>query len=123
VYGSEKSFEWPLIEGEDPVLHTAKKPEPEIPSRVSVPDYAHRLPDPIQKFTQSIADAEHLSFIQGGGHGGSHPHLVNEFVSALVEDRDPFPNARQAANWTSVGICAHESALKGGERVDIPDFE
>lgn len=123
VYGSEKSFEWPLIEGEDPVLHTAKKPEPEIPSRVSVPDYAHRLPDPIQKFTQSIADAEHLSFIQGGGHGGSHPHLVNEFVSALVEDRDPFPNAEQAANWTSVGICAHESALKGGERVDIPDFE
>jgi hypothetical protein len=90
---------------------------------VSVPDYAHRLPDPIQKFTQSIADAEHLSFIQGGGHGGSHPHLVNEFVSALVEDRDPFPNAEQAANWTSVGICAHESALKGGERVDIPDFE
>lgn len=123
VYGSKKSFEWPLIEGEDPVLHTAKKPEPEIPSRVSVPDYAHRLPDPIQKFTQSIADAEHLSFIQGGGHGGSHPHLVNEFVSALVEDREPFPNAQQAANWTSVGICAHQSALKGGERVDIPDFE
>lgn len=123
VYGSEKSFEWPLIDGEDPVLHTAKKPEPEIPSRVSVPDYAHRLPDPIQKFTQSIADAEHLSFIQGGGHGGSHPHLVHEFVSALVEDREPFPNARQAANWTSVGICAHQSALKGGDRVAIPDFE
>ena len=39
-------------------------------------------------------DAEHLSFIQGGGHGGSHPHLVNEFVERLVEDRDPWPNAR-----------------------------
>ncbi len=31
--------------------------------------------------SREIHDAEHLSFIQGGGHGGSHPHLVNEFVT------------------------------------------
>lgn len=122
VYGSKKSFEWPLIEGENPVLHTAKKPEPEIAQRVSIPDFADRLPEPIRKFTRSIADEEHLSFIQGGGHGGSHPHLVHEMVSALTEGREPFPNAREAANWTSVGICAHQSALRGGERVDIPDY-
>jgi predicted dehydrogenase len=42
VYGSKKSFEWPLIEGESPVLHTAKKPEPEIPERVTVPADALR---------------------------------------------------------------------------------
>ncbi|MDP7133539.1 MAG: gfo/Idh/MocA family oxidoreductase, partial [Planctomycetota bacterium] len=50
------------------------------------------------------------------------PHLVNEFVSALVEDRDPRPNAVTSANWTCVGICAHESALKGGEIVRLPEF-
>ena len=122
VYGTRKSFEWQLIEGERPVLHTAKKPEPEIASRVEVPDFAHRLPEPIQKFTKSIQDADHLSFVQGGGHGGSHPHMVHEFVSALGEDRDPYPNAATAANWTSVGICAHQSALRGGERVDVPDY-
>ena len=122
VYGSKKSFEWQLITGENPVLHTAKKPEPEIAERVEVPDYAHLLPKEIQKFTQGIVDEEHLSFIQGGGHGGSHPHLVNEFLSALFEDRDPFPNAEQSANWTSVGICAHQSALKGGAIVNVPDF-
>jgi predicted dehydrogenase len=122
VYGTKKSFEWQLIEGEQPVLHTAKRPEPEIASRVEVPDFAHRLPEPIRKFTQSIQDADHLSFIQGGGHGGSHPHMVHEFVSALLEDRDPYPNAATAANWTSVGICAHQSALSGGERVDVPDY-
>ena len=120
VYGSKKSFEWPLIQGEKPVLHTAKKPEPEIASRVEIPDFAHLLPEPIRKFTRSVSDQGHLSYIQGAGHGGSHPHLVNEFVSALVDDRDPFPNAARAANWTSVGICAHQSALKGGARVDIP---
>ena len=122
VYGTKKSFEWTLVEGEPHVLHTAKKPEPEIASHVEVPDYAHLLPAPIRKFTQTIQDAEHLSFVQGGGHGGSHPHLVHEMVSALIEDRDPRPNAKTSANWTCVGICAHESALKGGEVVKLPEF-
>lgn len=122
VYGTKKSFEWALIEGEPHVMHTAKKPEHEIPERVEVPDYAHRLPEPIRQFTQSIQDADHLSFIQGGGHGGSHPHMVNEFLTALAEDRDPWPNAVTSANWTCVGICAHQSALQGGERVALPSF-
>ena len=122
VYGSKKSFEWQLITDENPVLHTAKKPEHEIAERVDVPDYAHLLPEPIRKFTRRVADEDHLSFIQGGGHGGSHPHLVNEFLSALFEDRDPFPNVEQSANWTSVGICAHRSALNGGQIVNVPDF-
>jgi len=122
VYGSKKSFEWALIEGEEHVIHTAKKPEPEIPERVSVPDFAHRLPEPIRKFTSTIQDAEHLSFIQGAGHGGSHPHLVNEFVSALIEDREPRPNAPQSANWTCVGVLAHESAVEGGAIKKLPEF-
>jgi len=122
VYGTKKSFEWTLVEGEPHVIHTAKKPEPEIASKIEVPDFAHLLPEPIRMFTKTIQDADHLSFIQGGGHGGSHPHLVNEFVSALVEDRDPWPNATLSANWTCVGICAHESALKGGEIVRLPEF-
>jgi predicted dehydrogenase len=122
VYGTKKSFEWALVEGEEHVLHTAKKPEPEIPARVQVPDYGHLLPEEIRAFTSTIQDAEHLSFIQGAGHGGSHPHLVNEFVTALVEDRDPWPNAPLSANWTCVGICAHQSATKGGEIVRLPDF-
>ncbi|MDB5388959.1 MAG: oxidoreductase domain protein [Planctomycetaceae bacterium] len=122
VYGTKKSFEWTLVEGEPHVIHTAKKPEHEIASKVEVPDFAHLLPEPIRMFTKTIQDADHLSFIQGGGHGGSHPHLVNEFVSALANDRDPWPNATLSANWTCVGICAHESALKGGEIVKLPEF-
>lgn len=126
VYGSKKSVEWPLIEGEELVVHTAKKPEEEIPEKVVCPDFAHYLPKEIQSFTtQGVYDQEenqHLSFTQGSGHGGSHPHLVHEFLSALVEDRDPFPNAPQSANWTSVGILAHESAMEGGKLMKLPDF-
>ncbi len=127
VYGTKKSFEWPLIEGEDPVIHTAKKPEHEIPERVKTPDYAHLLPKEIQHFTgkgvYDLDDHSHLSFVQGGGHGGSHPHLAHEFISALIEDREPFPNAAQSANWTSVGILAHESAMQGGALIQLPDFK
>jgi predicted dehydrogenase len=125
VYGTKKTVEWPLIEGEELVIHTAKKPEPEIPQRVKSPDYAKLLPPEIQRFTKGVYDADehqHLSFTQGGGHGGSHPHLVNEFVSALVQKRDPYPNAVQSANWTCVGLCAHQSALKGGQIVKLPAF-
>jgi predicted dehydrogenase len=125
VYGSKKAFEWTLIEGDKHVLHTAKKPEPEIPEEIDVPDFADRLPEEIQRFTtKGVYDDEetHLSFTQGAGHGGSHPHLVHEFVSALADQREPFPNARRSANWTCVGLCAHESALKGGELVRLPEF-
>jgi predicted dehydrogenase len=126
VYGSKKSFEWQLFDGEEPVIHTAKVPEPEIPQRVAVPDFASLLPGPIQRFTTGgVYDADehqHLSFTQGGGHGGSHPHLVHEFVTALVEGRDPYPNARQSANWTCTGLLAHQSALEGGAIMKLPEW-
>jgi predicted dehydrogenase len=129
AYGSKKSFEWQQVENEDPVIHTKSTPEqplaePEIPKKVNVPDYAHLLPEPIRRFTQpaAIQDAEHLSFLQGGGHGGSHPHLVHAFLSAVKGDRPALPDAATSANWTMVGLCAHESALKQGEKVVIPTF-
>ena len=89
---------------------------------MKTPDYAYLLPQEIQSFTSEIQDAEHLSFIQGAGHGGSHPHMANEMVTALLENRDPWPNAVTSANWTCVGICAHESAKKGGAIVKLPAF-
>jgi predicted dehydrogenase len=126
VYGSKKSVEWPLIEGKPLVVHTAKKPEPEIPAEVESPDYAKYLPKEIQSFTTSgvydADDHQHLSFTQGAGHGGSHPHLVHEFVSSLLEKRMPYPNAVQSANITCVGILAHESAKQGGKIIPLPEF-
>ncbi len=124
AYGSKKSFEWQQLENEEPVLHTRGLPEPQIPKRVKVPDYAQLLPEPIRRFTQpaAIQDAEHLSFLQGGGHGGSHPHLAHNWLMAILGEKPALPDAPTSANWTMVGICAHQSAMKGGERVVIPRF-
>jgi predicted dehydrogenase len=126
VYGSKKSFEWQQVENEEPVIHELGKPEPEIPTRVKVPDYAHLLPEPIQRFTtKGVYDSDeeqHLSFTQGAGHGGSHPHLAHAWLMAILGERPALPDAAASANWTMVGICAHQSAMKGGERVEIPQF-
>jgi predicted dehydrogenase len=126
VYGSKASVEWPLVEHEPLILHTAKRPEEKIPKAVKAPDYAKRLPKNIRPFTTKgvydLGKKTHLSFTQGAGHGGSHPHLANEFVMSLVEGRAPFPDAKQSANWTCVGLCAHQSALKGGAIIRLPSF-
>ncbi len=129
VTGSLKSFEWQQVEDEDPILHTKNTPakpltEAQIPQRVKVPDFASLLPEPIRKFTQpaAIQDPNSLSFIQGGGHGGSHPHLAHNFLMAVLGQRAALPDAVTSANWTMVGLCAHESAMKGGVRVELPQF-
>ena len=58
-----------------------------------------------------------------GGHGGSHGYLMNEFVTAILENRKPLVDITQALNMTVGGIVAHESALKGGELLKIPQFK
>ena len=89
-------------------------------------DYAHLLPKEIASFTTNTVynnENTHLSFTQGGGHGGSHPHLVHEFIRSILEERKPAIDDIMGAYWTGTGICAHESAMKDGEVITIPRFE
>ncbi|MET4621856.1 putative dehydrogenase [Arthrobacter sp. 2762] len=56
------------------------------------------------------------------GHEGSHQFLVDDFVTAVNNRTLPPVNAWLAARFTLPGIVAHESALRGGERLPIRDF-
>ena len=56
------------------------------------------------------------------GHEGSHTFITHEFISSLVEGRRPAVDVYEAVAYTAPGIVAHQSALKGGERLTIPDF-
>jgi predicted dehydrogenase len=56
------------------------------------------------------------------GHEGSHHFLVDDFVTAANKGTLPPVNAWTAARFTLPGIIAHRSALRGGERLQIPDF-
>lgn len=61
--------------------------------------------------------------VTGGGHGGSHGHLMNEFVTAILQDRTPLVDIVMALNLTVSGIVAHQSALKNGELLKIPQYK
>jgi len=121
VYGTKMSFEWEQLEDESHVIFDGG----ENARRIDVPDTDDLLIAPIKHFTkrEKIDDQNHVSFLQGAGHGGSHPHLVQEFVAAIVEGRDSAVDAVMAANYTCAGICAHESAMSGGKKITIPNFE
>lgn len=58
-----------------------------------------------------------------GGHGGSHGPLANEFVMALVADREPAVTVYEALAMTAPGLVAHQSALKQGELLTVPSFD
>jgi len=57
-----------------------------------------------------------------GGHNGSHGFLTDEFVTAILQNRKPWIDVELALKMTVCGIIAHESALKDGERMRIPQF-
>ena len=60
--------------------------------------------------------------VKPGGHGGSHGQLMNEFVLSIIEERKPLVDVAQALNMTVGGIVAHQSALKDGERMKVPQY-
>ena len=60
--------------------------------------------------------------MDAGGHDGSHGYLTNEFVTALLENRTPLINIALSLNMTVTGIIAHQSALKDGELLTVPQY-
>jgi predicted dehydrogenase len=71
------------------------------------PTYFERLPEPMRVKT---------------GHGNSHTFITHEFIRAVVEDRHPEVNAWEAVAYTLPGIVAHQSALRGGEKMKVRDY-
>jgi predicted dehydrogenase len=61
--------------------------------------------------------------VAAGGHGGSHGYLMDEFVTAILADRKPLVDIAVALNMTVSGIVAHQSALKDGELLKIPQYK
>ncbi len=129
IYGENACYEWQMEDAPPAVFRMspvqAGKPRSVETTYPVAPDCADLLPPEIRKYTQRFvynAKQSHLSFEQGGGHHGSHPYLVHEFVRSIIDERSPRIDAVTAANWTAAGICAHQSAMAGGQTISIPDF-
>ena len=135
VYGSKKSFEWGFADGDKPYV-TSLLPADEAAGRPrgrptpveiieDLPNDFSSLPEPLWRYTvggdyDPTNPQLSLKKGAGGGHHGSHPHLVHEFVRSIVEDRAPAVDWSLAANITAAGILAHQSALCGGGWISLP---
>jgi predicted dehydrogenase len=130
LYGTRMGVEWPAREGGPLRIHTLGEVRTGGRGRavaveeVAPPDRADLLPPELAPFTRPFdlpTPAGGVVHV-GAAHSGSHPHLVHEWVSSIIEDRVPLVDARTAAAWTAPGVVAHHSALAGGASRDVPDF-
>lgn len=132
VYGERIALEWPSQEGDPPIMHRAPTADGAHRGRPieriveHVPDRPDLLPEPLRQFTlpgywSPGKDREPVHV--DASHGGSHPHLAHEFVSAVHAGRPSAINEIVAATVTAPGIVAHQSALRGGKQLDIPGFD
>ena len=60
--------------------------------------------------------------VAGGGHGGSHGQLTNNFIESILLDKKPIVDISDALNMTLSGVIAHKSALKDGEWMKVPQY-
>jgi predicted dehydrogenase len=131
LYGERRGIEWPIDNEGDLTVYDMSPPAAEargnqvMTSALSPRDFPERLPEPLAGFVRpsdvllpGMAEPAYVA----AHHGGSHPFLVHEFVSSIVEQRSPVVDARRSAAWTAPGICAHQSALLGGQEVTVPDY-
>ena len=132
IYGSKESFEWGFTDGSNPYLTKLGdlgngRGKATVYEQIEMPNFHQTLPEPIQRFTvggnfDPLNPQDSLKKGAGGGHHGSHPHLVHEFIRSIVENRKPWIDEKLGGNITAAGICAHESAMKNGEAIIVPEF-
>jgi hypothetical protein len=56
------------------------------------------------------------------GHGGTHKYMADDFCKAAFTGKLSPTNAWVAARYNTPGLIAHQSALKDGESLAVPDF-
>lgn len=131
LYGSQRGVEWPE-DNEGPLtVHDMGAPAPgsrgnSIRTRTVAPrDPVELLPEPLRAFVdwnEVQLPGMPAPVRVNAYHGGSHPYLVHEFVSALTEDRAPSVDETRAAEWTAPGIVAHDSAMRDGVWLEVPSY-
>lgn len=131
-FGTEASFEQlakvTVWQDKENVHDISEQLETRPSMSLDDPSLANVAPELRNAFVSGLSpahDADRLPEEFRGapnGHEGSHHFLVDDFVTAVNAGTLPPVNAWVAARFTLPGIVAHQSALRGGERLPIRDF-
>ena len=116
----EPMFHYYSIYGTDGVLETSRPPTSPLQTNAwldSVPHLNNMIEMPI---TENVTDAPPEA--AQGGHGTAEYMMIQDFVASIRDDTPPPLDIHAALRMALPGMCAHESALNGGQMVEIPDW-
>lgn len=118
---TEKGVEATVVSDQvNPREMEAHRNEPDFVNRVANHEWQWDMYSPQHDERRKTLPASYEG--QPNGHMASHQLLIDDFVTAAYYGRMPTVNAWKAARYTIPGLLAHESALRGGEPIDVPDF-
>ena len=76
----------------------------------------------MESFTPLLSDPDAPEEARAGGHGTTEYFMVDDFIQAVLDGRQPPIDVYRSLDYSVPGLCAHQSALNGGEPVRVPDF-
>ena len=85
--------------------------------------FEERYSGQVDLSTENLKKPQLPPGMPAGGHGGSHGYLTDDFITAILLNRQPCVDVACALNTTVAGIVAHQSAMKGGETLKIPQYK
>jgi predicted dehydrogenase len=117
IYGDKLGFESAQVAGGKPIAfeaqHGSLKPGQRgrrvTQREIDVPDVSEHVSDEFVEY------ANEASFKRG-------VLIAHEFIRSIIEERPPSIDVVKAANWTAAALLAHSSAMREGQKVQIPRF-
>ena len=82
----------------------------------------HSVPDSFYKKIDIPVTTVYEGEDASAGHGGADKKMLADFISCVAEGRKPILDVDFGINMSLPGILAHESAVKGGMPIEIPQF-
>jgi len=114
VFGEKLTFKWREFPDErHAVIHLVNPrgyfSKEVLAERIDVP----QLPESLSDTLKILCRTDPLRFCG----------LAHEFVRSILENRESVLGGERAFDIIAPGICAHESAMKNADRVEVPGYE
>lgn len=134
IYGTKASYEFSLGQHSYVKLPDMAAVHEDVSALLNPPDMERHRGTPEflngivnDKWNNTLAPIQNVDRIPielrdlPDGHGGTHKYMVDDFCKAAYTGKLSPTNAWVAARYNIPGLIAHQSALKDGEPLEVPD--
>lgn len=110
----EPGMHWQIFYGTQGTLENGRSPEEQ--AKIYGPN------GEMTGFSPVLSDPDAPEEARAGGHGTTEYYMVDGFIDAVLEGKSPPIDVYRSLDFSVPGLCAHQSAINGGEPVAVPDF-